>query len=257
MQKYRRILREREKDCDSTTFIATYDSRKARKDSHDRDVLIERLQKKLGKKNEISVEKLIANRGSSRYLKAIQPEGSGQAAYELDEEQIQNDSLYDGLHGIETDVPMDNEQDIERAIAAYGNLWKIEENFRVSKSDLKIRPIFHWTEQRIHSHIAICFLALLMSRYLQMKLQTKRGISMSLQEIAKSLLGEQAALIRDTLGKKIYRFPRRPSAKALDIYKTLGIPRSSAITEITSLSNFRRKIPHCDDSSIATRELEE
>lgn len=53
----------------------------------------------------------------------------------------------------------------------YHELWKIEESFRIMKSTLEVRPIFHWTERRIKGHFLICFLAFLLERTLENKLK--------------------------------------------------------------------------------------
>ena len=49
----------------------------------------------------------------------------------------------------------------------YRKLWQIEECFRISKHDLSLRPIYHWTPKRVKAHIAICFMALVCLRHLE------------------------------------------------------------------------------------------
>ena len=51
-------------------------------------------------------------------------------------------------------------------IRDYQDLWKIEESFRILKSHIKARPIFHWTEKRIKGHFVLCFIAFLIERTL-------------------------------------------------------------------------------------------
>lgn len=60
---------------------------------------------------------------------------------------------------------MNNKTIIER----YHELYKIEQAFRVSKSDLQTRPIFHFKEQPIKLHILICFMALVISKHIEIK----------------------------------------------------------------------------------------
>lgn len=60
---------------------------------------------------------------------------------------------------------IDNKLIIER----YHQLYKIEKAFRISKHDLKTRPIFHYKEDPIRLHILICFMALAVSRYIEIK----------------------------------------------------------------------------------------
>jgi transposase len=69
---------------------------------------------------------------------------------------------------------------------AYHTLWKIEESFRVMKSTLEVRPVFHWTELRIKGHFVICFLAFLLERTLEFQLK-KANISASPERIREAL----------------------------------------------------------------------
>jgi len=50
---------------------------------------------------------------------------------------------------------------------AYHTLWKIEESFRITKSTLEVRPVFHWTPKRIRGHFVLCFLSFMMERKLE------------------------------------------------------------------------------------------
>ena len=54
---------------------------------------------------------------------------------------------------------------------AYHTLWKIEESFRVMKSTLEVRPVFHWSKKRIEGHFVVCFLAFLMERKMELLLK--------------------------------------------------------------------------------------
>ena len=56
----------------------------------------------------------------------------------------------------------------EDVIARYHNLWRVEQSFRMSKSDLETRPIFHHKEDAIRSHMLICFVALIIQKYLEL-----------------------------------------------------------------------------------------
>ena len=68
--------------------------------------------------------------------------------------------------------------DVEEVLGAYHDLWKIEQSFRVMKSCLEVRPIYHFTESRIKGHFVICFLAFLLQRTLEYILRRKgKGIS--------------------------------------------------------------------------------
>ena len=76
-------------------------------------------------------------------------------------------------------------------VAYYRDLWHVEQAFRMSKSDLKARPIFHYTQDAIRAHILVCFMALMMGKYLEIK--TGR----SLRQIRDELWQVQEANIHD------------------------------------------------------------
>ncbi len=57
---------------------------------------------------------------------------------------------------------------------AYHTLWKIEESFRVMKSTLEVRPVFHWTEPRIKGQFVVRFLAFLLERTPEFHLKKPR-----------------------------------------------------------------------------------
>ena len=74
----------------------------------------------------------------------------------LNEEKIEEDAVWDGLKGIVTNnLEISNEELIHQ----YSNLWQVEESFRITKHDLKIRPIYHWKPSRVKAHLAISFRA--------------------------------------------------------------------------------------------------
>lgn len=224
------------------TVIVTWSESKAKRDVHKREQLIKRLLKKLDKKGEIKTKTVIGNRGTSKYIEPSN--GQEECKYRLNQGKIEEDARYDGLHAVETDRQVKNEEDVHAVLNAYGNLWHIEDCFRVTKSDLEIRPMYHWTSKRIESHVAICFLALLMERYLQSQLKVRRRKSMSAQCIKDALSKVNSTLIKDTEQDKLYRFPSRLSKEAREIYKALGLKRGVEATEITSVVNYRRRIPN-------------
>ena len=76
-------------------------------------------------------------------------------------------------------------------VAYYRDLWHVEQAFRMSKSDLKARPIFHYTQEAIRAHMLVCFMALMMGKYLEIK--TGR----SLRQIRDELWQVQEANIHD------------------------------------------------------------
>ena len=99
----------------------------------------------------------------------IYSDGQDALGYVLDEEMISNDVKWDGLYGVVTDLPVSGIEEIKSVLSHYHYLWRIEESFRISKSGLKIRPLYHHKEERIRAHIALIYMAFACVRHLQMR----------------------------------------------------------------------------------------
>ncbi|MFW8567398.1 IS1634 family transposase, partial [Orrella sp. 11846] len=82
--------------------------------------------------------------------------------------------------------------DNQNVINYYHDLWNVEQAFRMSKSDLKTRPIFHHTEDSIRAHVLICFMALMVGKLIEIK--TGRSI----KRIRDAIWSVQEAHVRDT-----------------------------------------------------------
>ena len=115
-----------------------------------------------------------------KYLKL-----DGQITVSIDRDKFNDDSKWDGLKGYLTNTSLSKEQIIEN----YGHLWKIEKAFRISKHDLRIRPIYHRVKRRIEAHICIAFVAYKVYKELERQLKLKdAGISPEQAiEIAKTI----------------------------------------------------------------------
>ena len=79
----------------------------------------------------------------------------GTVEVEIDETKVVADAFWDGLKGYITNTELSGQQVIEN----YRHLWQIEKAFRISKTDLRIRPIHHYRRRRIEAHICIAFVA--------------------------------------------------------------------------------------------------
>lgn len=141
-------------------LIITYSLKRAAKDKADRQRLIDKANRLLEDKSKIAASN---KRGGKKYLKATSAQ-----SWALDEAAIKKDETFDGYYGI---IASETELSTQDILDAYHSLWKIEESFRIMKSTLEVRPIFHWTEKRIKGHFVICFLAFLLERTLELKLK--------------------------------------------------------------------------------------
>lgn len=82
----------------------------------------------------------------------------------LDKEKISEEEKYDGYYVIVTsELKMSNNEILD----AYRNLWKIEETFKITKSELKTRPVFLSLKEHIEAHFLTCFVSLLLLRLLE------------------------------------------------------------------------------------------
>ena len=132
----------------NTRLIVSYADNRASKDKHNRNRGLQRLEKqiKAGKLTKSNIN----NKGYNKYLKM-----QGEIAIEIDYEKYENDSRWDGLKGYVTNTKLKDKEVIEN----YKNLWHIEKAFRMSKTDLRIRPIYHRLRNRIEAHICLSFTA--------------------------------------------------------------------------------------------------
>jgi len=99
----------------------------------------------------------------SRFVKAMKKEG-----YELDQDRIERAQLLLGVKGYCTNIP-EAQLDNASVIARYHDLWHVEKAFRMAKSDLATRPIFHFDQTAIRVHLLICFIALAMGRAIELR----------------------------------------------------------------------------------------
>ncbi|MCU4177844.1 IS1634 family transposase [Carboxylicivirga sp. N1Y90] len=141
------IIRSYKKEED-TRLIVHYSKKRATKDAYNRKRGLMRLEKqvKSGKLTKSSIN----NRGYNKYLKL-----TGEVSIEIDYQKYNKDDIWDGLKGYVTNTKLSDQQVLEN----YKNLWHIEKAFRMSKTDLRIRPIYHRLRNRIEAHICISFTA--------------------------------------------------------------------------------------------------
>jgi transposase len=150
----------------SRRLIVSHSTKRAEKDRRDRVKSIENLQQKLEKsKNPAS---LISNYGYKKYLTV-----DGDVQVRINEDKLESEALWDGLHGVMTNIK-DDQMKADEILSQYHGLWQVEESFRISKHDLRVRPVFHWSADRIKAHIAICFVAFALIRFLQYRIRQKQ-----------------------------------------------------------------------------------
>lgn len=193
-------------------LIVSYKTERARRDAHQREQIIEKLKKRIGEKGD--TKKLITNQGVKKYTRTEDSQTV------LDQDKINQDGAWDGLHGIITNRP---DSPASELLARYAQLWKIEESFRINKHTLSMRPIYHFKSERIKAHIALCFMAFSVARH--MEYQVKLTQKMSLNTMMDELMHVQASFYRHLPTGKLYRMPGKFSKTASKIYKAFQIQR--------------------------------
>lgn len=132
-------------------LIIDYSEDRAKKDNCSREKIVKKLETKLEKKQPVVYK--------NKYL-VFKDEGKVIGVNKI---KIEEDKKYDGLKGYLTNIEK-GEINGDKIIEEYHNLWKIEKAFRMSKNDLRERPIYHRNLKRIESHLLICFCSLLVMK---------------------------------------------------------------------------------------------
>jgi transposase len=149
---------------DTERLIISFKNSRAIRDAKNRKRGMEKLEKQLksGKLSKVHLN----NRGYNKYLKV-----QGEAELTIDYDKYTADAQWDGLKGYQTNTSLSKEQVIEQ----YSQLWEIERTFRISKSDLQIRPIYHRLHKRIEAHVCISFAACKVYKELERQLAVKKA----------------------------------------------------------------------------------
>ena len=140
-------------------LVVSYSDKRARKDQHNRENGLCRLKKRVGSGR--LVKEHLNNRGYNKFLKL-----TGEVTVEIDEEKVEQSVRWDGLKGYLTNTALS----AETVIGNYGQLWHIEKAFRISKTDLRIRPMYHRRRRRIEAHVLVAFVAYTIYKELERRL---------------------------------------------------------------------------------------
>jgi len=208
------------------SLIVTHSTKRADKDCKDREKAIERLKQKLEKSK--NPQSLISNYGHKKFIAV-----DGEAQVRIDEKKLAKEAQWDGLHGIFTNIKKE-EMKVEDILTQYHGLWMVEESFRINKHDLRMRPIFHWTASRIRAHIAICFVAFALIRFLQYKILHQTKENFSAERISEELYRIQESILRDKTNNNRYVVPSKPSQNAVKIYEVMNKQRHVVPFKLTT-----------------------
>ena len=167
-------------------------------------------------------KKIIGNRGTAKFIK-----GNEKTKYEIDSGKIEQEKEWDGLYGVITNT----EHSIPEVLEKYRSLWQIEQAFRVNKTDLKMRPIYHWTPKRIQAHILLCYITYAVLKYLEFQL-CEAGLKLSPRAILDAISDIQSSVLINKFSGKKYLMPSNHSPEADSILKALKISFKQSATPI-------------------------
>ena len=173
-------------------LICSFSALRYRKDKHEM------------KKQILKAEFALQNPSQVKRLKFLR--NRGKTGYQINTALIEKTEALLGIKGYYTNLS--SKIDNQIVIRHYHNLWQVEQAFRIAKSDLAIRPIYHFKEHTIRAHILMCFMALAVSKFMEIK--TGKSIK-SIVTILKSItdarilntLNQQEIMLRSEITDEI------------------------------------------------------
>jgi transposase len=180
-------LKVKEVRVGDSRYIVCINSRQARKEAADRESIIESLREQLKK----GAKSLVGNKGYRKYLKMERESIS------IDMSKVEEQARFDGKWVLKTNT----ELSAEAVALKYKELWQVEHTFRDLKSTFETRPVFHQRDETIRGHVFCSFLALVLRKALQRKLEDA-GHGFSWAEIKEDLQALQMTMLNES-GKRL------------------------------------------------------
>ncbi|MBI4975282.1 IS1634 family transposase [Candidatus Peregrinibacteria bacterium] len=188
---------------DHGDLICTFSAKRFRKDKAE-------MEKQIAKG-----KSLIAKREPGKRAKFVKHASEGNI-YVLDDALVTKTKLLLGVKGYYTNIPQSKLSNDE-IITRYRDLWHVEQAFRIAKSDLAARPIFHHKQDAVHAHMVICFVALALGKYLEI------AAKLSLRRITDILLSVTDAEIIDTITGEQFTMRSEPDDEVRSLMQKLKL----------------------------------
>lgn len=210
-----------EKHTLQENMVVTYSPKRAKKDMSDRERMVAKAEKLLEEPGLIASTN---KRGGRKYIDQTNKDtdkDKEKPAYNLAIDKIEKDAKFDGYYAIQTS---EKTMSATEVLDAYHTLWKIEESFRIMKSTLEIRPIYHSSPERIKGHFVVCFLAFLLERKMELLLKDnieENDGKTSPQRIQEALNTLHMVAVSTSQGEKLIKV--RPHPLASKIFNRIGI----------------------------------
>ena len=203
-------------------LLLGYSEKRAKKDKADRQRLLDKADKLL---NKPSMMKQELKKGGKKFIKVTK----GNLDIELDVKQIEEAEKMDGFFAIEYSQKELTGREVREI---YGSLWKIEDSFRVLKTNLEARPIFVWSEKRIRAHFLICYLALVIERYLE-KLLKDNNVNLSTAKIQEAIRNTTLGSVETLMGD--YYIKDAESKEYLDIINSVKMNKIPLVGYVSDI----------------------
>jgi len=210
-------LKVKEVLVDDRRYIICLNDRQARKDAADRQAIIDSLVEKL----KSNPKELIGNKGYRKYL------SMDRESVSINEQKVEQERRFDGKWALKTNTALTAEQ----TALKYKELWQVEHVFRDMKSILDTRPIFHQRDETIRGHVFCSFLALILRKELDHRLE-KAGHDFEWADIKQDLKSLQEITIEDNNNKKL---AIRSECKGVcgKVFQAVGVAIPLTIREIS------------------------
>lgn len=198
---------------EGTRYIVCFNPEEAEHDRKAREAMVAKLEEKLRSNG---LKALVGNRGYRRYLKIKGAEAA------IDQKVLKEEARFDGKYVLQTNSVLPPDE----VAPAYKGLWQVERAFRELKSGLDLRPIYHWTEERVRGHIMVCFLSFVLETTLRKKLK-ETGSEAPYHQILHDL--QQLKAVKINLEGQTYLARTELTGEAFDVFKALGLRPPSRV----------------------------
>jgi transposase len=226
--RYREVRGPREKSTDPSPlkvkevrvgqrrYVVCLNEEQARKDRADREAIVESLREQLRHGDKA----LVGNKGYRKYLHSEGPK------FSIDEAKVKWEERFDGKWVLQTDL---ENLSAEETALQYKQLWMVEEMFRTVKTLLETRPIFHKCDETIRGHVFCSFLALLLRKELQDRLEAQ-GEKLEWAVLLRDLDALQAAEVESEGKRFLLRNDLAETTAA--VFRAVGVAIPPSVQKI-------------------------
>jgi transposase len=235
-------LRVKEVEIEGRRYIVCFNVVQAQKEKKDRVEILKGLSAQLKRGGEKS---LIGNKGYRKYVKIVGVgvgvgEGEGEVkgkskGFEIDLEKVKSEARYDGKWVLRTNT----NYDAAEVALKYKELWMVEQIFRSLKSLLETRPIYHRVDETITGHVFCSFLALVLIKELQERMNIK-GYDFEWYDVLRDI----GVLEEVEIEKEGKRFVLRSEAQGCcgEVFKAAGVGLPPSFRHVKSIENEKDEI---------------